>query len=69
MVPAAMERYAALHILLNNVGGSGVGPVVEVDEDVWCRALEINLKTRILTSKYTIPKMIGTGSCSIINIS
>ena len=46
-----------------------MGSVVEVEEDVWHRALEINLKTMMLTSKYAIPKMIEIGSGSIINIS
>jgi NAD(P)-dependent dehydrogenase (short-subunit alcohol dehydrogenase family) len=69
MVEAAAERYGALHILMNNVGIGARGTVVDVKEEDWDRVLEVNLKGMMLTSKYAIPKMIGSGGGSIINVS
>lgn len=69
MAEVAVERYGELHILFNNVGIVGPGSVTDMDEAVWDRVLDVNLKSMALTSKYTIPKMIETGGGSIINVS
>ena len=69
MAEVAVERYGALHILFNNVGIGGPGSVVDMDEAVWDRVLNVNLKSMALTSKYVIPKMVETGGGSIINVS
>ena len=70
MVDAAMERYGRLDILDNNVGISRRGTVVEVSEEDWDFVMAVNVKSIVLCSKYTIPRMIesGDGGC-IINIS
>lgn len=69
MVAAAVDRYGALDILLNNVGVGGSGTVVEVDEDAWDYAIKVNLKSVMLASKHAIPKMVAAGGGSIVNIS
>lgn len=69
MVEAAQERYGGLQILFNNVGIRGSGSVVDVKEEDWDRVLEVNLKSMMLTSKYTVPAMIQSGGGSIINVS
>jgi NAD(P)-dependent dehydrogenase (short-subunit alcohol dehydrogenase family) len=69
LVEAAITHYGALHILVNNVGITGAGSVVTVEEEVWDRTFEVNLKSMMLTSKYAIPKMIEAGGGSIINLS
>jgi NAD(P)-dependent dehydrogenase (short-subunit alcohol dehydrogenase family) len=69
MVAVAQERYGGLHILMNNVGILGFGTVVDVTEETWDRVFEVNLKSMMLTSKYAIPTMIGSGGGAIINIS
>ena len=69
MAEVAVERYGALHILFNNVGIAGPGSVTDMDEAVWDRVLDVNLKGMALTSKYVIPKMIEAGGGSIINVS
>ena len=69
MVDAAVERYGGLHILFNNAAINGRGTVVDMDEEVWDRVLEVNLKGMMLTSKYAIPRMIQDGGGSIINVS
>ena len=69
MVNAAVERYGALHILVNNVGTGGSGKVTQVEEVEWHRSLDINLMSAVLTSKYAVPAMTEAGSGSIIHVS
>ncbi len=69
MADAAVERYGEVNILFNNVGILGRGTVVDVDEDHWDQVLNVNLKSMVLTSKHTIPKMVEAGGGSIINVS
>ena len=66
---AAAERYGAVHILFNNVGITGPGSPTDVEESVWDNVLNVNLKSMMLTTKYTVPKMIDAGGGSIINMS
>ena len=69
MAAAAVERYGALHVLFNNVGIGGPGTPADVEEEVWDRVLDVNLKSMMLGTKYAVPKMIESGGGSIINIS
>ena len=69
LADAAVERYGALHVLFNNVGISGPGSPTTVEEEVWDRVLDVNLKSMMLTIKYVAPKMIESGGGSIINVS
>ena len=69
MVDATISRYGRLDILMNNVAVIKTGTVVDVDEDDWDIAMEVNLKGMMLTSKHSIPRMIETGGGSIINIA
>lgn len=69
LVEVCLERYGGLQILFNNVGAYGSGRVTEVEEAVWNRALDTNLKSAVLTSKYAVPKMAAVGGGSIIHVS
>tara|TARA_A100001037_G_C15153803_1_gene641783 strand:+ start:3508 stop:4311 length:804 start_codon:yes stop_codon:yes gene_type:complete len=65
----AVSEFGRIDILFNNVGISGPGSTTDVQEDVWDKVLDINLKSMMLTSKYVVPHMIQTDGGSIINIS
>ena len=69
MIETCVERYGGLHVLFNNVGGIGSGMVTEIEEEYLDRAIAVNLKSAILTSKHAIPAMIDSGGGSIINVS
>ena len=69
LVDAAVERYGTLHILYNNVGIDGRGDVVETDAEEWDRVMAVNLKSMMLTSKFSVPKMVEGGGGSIINMA
>jgi NAD(P)-dependent dehydrogenase (short-subunit alcohol dehydrogenase family) len=69
MVAAAAEAFGTLDILVNNIGLASLGTVVDLTEDAWDRALDINLRTAFLASKYAVPVMAAKGAGSIVNVS
>jgi NAD(P)-dependent dehydrogenase (short-subunit alcohol dehydrogenase family) len=69
MVATAVERYEKIDVLYNNVGMGGPGTVVSVSEELWDKAMTVNLKSVMWCCKYTIPRMIDAGGGSIINVS
>lgn len=60
-VKTALQKYGKLDILVNNVGISPTGSVVETKEEVWDRIIDTNLKGVFLGSKYAIPEMKNGG--------
>lgn len=68
-VDACLTRFGRIDILHNNVGIVVLGGPVELAEDDWDRALDVNLKSVYLTCKYVLPSMSEQRSGSIINIS
>ncbi|ROO85903.1 NAD(P)-dependent dehydrogenase (short-subunit alcohol dehydrogenase family) [Actinocorallia herbida] len=69
MVATAVERYGTVDILVNNIGRAALGTVVDTSEEDWDRAMDINLRTAFLASKYAVPVMAGQGSGSIVNVA
>lgn len=76
MVEAAVERYGALHVLVNNLGFGGRSSndgrsqgISGIDEDDWDRGFDLNLRSAMLASRNAIPAMINSGGGSIINVS
>ncbi len=69
MVDTTMERYGALNILHNNVGGRRGGRITEMDQAEWDECMTLNLTSTMLCCKYSIPKMLESGGGSIINVS
>jgi NAD(P)-dependent dehydrogenase (short-subunit alcohol dehydrogenase family) len=69
LMEVCLERYGALHVLFNNVGAYGSGKVTDVEDAIWNRALDTNLKSAVLTSKYAVPKIAASGGGSIIHVS
>jgi NAD(P)-dependent dehydrogenase (short-subunit alcohol dehydrogenase family) len=69
-VKATVEEYGQIDVLFNNAGIQGpVAPTARLSEDDWDLVLSTNLKSVFLTSKYTIPIMLGHGGGVIINTS
>jgi len=69
-VAAAVDRFEALHVLVNN---AAVFPrkatVVELDEAEWERALAVNIGGAFHMSKHAIPRIKASGGGSIIHIA
>ena len=70
MVQAIDERFGRLDILVNNVGMNIFTPSVsELDEGLWDKIIESNLKGPFLVSRYGVSLMKKDGGGKIINIS
>ncbi len=70
MVEAATRAFGRLDVLVNNVGiGGNDGGPVSLDEAVWQRIQDVNLKGTYLTCKHALPVMREQGSGAIVNIS
>ncbi|MBM4030139.1 MAG: SDR family oxidoreductase, partial [Planctomycetes bacterium] len=71
LVAAALDAYGRLDILYNNAGvfwADRDAPTAELEEHVWDRILDINLKSVYLCCKYALPELIRSRGC-IINVS
>jgi len=68
MVAAAVDAFGTVDILVNNIGLAALGTVVDLSEQDWDRAFDINLRTAFLTSKYVVPVMAAQGAGSIVNM-
>ena len=69
MVRAAVDAFGTVDILVNNVGLAQVGTVVDTTEEAWDRALDVNLRSAFLASKYAVPVMSAKGAGAIVNIA
>src|SRR5215469_999072 len=79
-VEAATSELGALHVLYNNAGlwfpargnyrpGITDAPSPLLEENIWERTINVNLKGTYLGCKYAIPEMRKRGAGSIINVS
>jgi NAD(P)-dependent dehydrogenase (short-subunit alcohol dehydrogenase family) len=68
-IDACIDRYGAIDILVNNVGGSAAGDPVTMSEEVWDAQLDLNLKTAFLACKHVLPVMERGQSGAIVNVS
>jgi NAD(P)-dependent dehydrogenase (short-subunit alcohol dehydrogenase family) len=66
-VREAVERFGALHTLVNNAGTHSDATVEGISEADWERVMGINLKGPFLMSRAALPALRGAGGGSIIN--
>ncbi len=75
MVAAVMERFGKIDILHNNAANTGAAQMtrdaalLEMEEEVWDAAFDINTRGTMLMTKHVIPHMIAGGGGSIVNTS
>lgn len=68
MIKATVDTYGRLDILFNNAGiPMSFTPIEEVQEDLWDRIMNINVKGIFLGCKYAVPIMKKQGGGGIIN--
>ena len=69
-VDAAVEAYGTVNVLFNNVGiqpPDSYVDAVELPEETWDKIINVNLKSRFLMAKYSIPHMRKAGGGVIIS--
>ena len=73
LIHAAATTYDAVDLLFNVGADMGTiridTDVVEIDFDVWDRAMAVNLRGYVAAMKYTIPRMLSRGGGAIVNMS
>lgn len=67
LVDAAGDR---IDVLVNNVGAAAVrtGGFLEVTDEDWAHAINLNLMAAVLTTRAALPHMLAAGRGSIVNI-
>ena len=70
LIEKCVEVYGRIDILINNVGiGEGDRSIVKLNEEMWDKIFNTNLKGMVFTCKYALPVMEKQGKGSIIHIS
>lgn len=70
MVKTVVDRFGALHNLVNCAGGyKAKSPTLDIGDDEWNFIVDSNLMGTFLTCRAAIPYMLDAGGGAIVNIS
>ena len=69
LVERTLERFGAIHILVNNAGVLRPTAVIEMEEEEWDWVVNVNLKGTYLCSRAVLPVMRRAGWGRIVNFS
>lgn len=69
LVKFVSKKHGRIDVLVNNVGMSEKGGPGDMEEDMWDRQVDVNLKSVYLVSKAVIPIMEKQGKGSIVNVA
>jgi NAD(P)-dependent dehydrogenase (short-subunit alcohol dehydrogenase family) len=70
-VGAALQAFGRIDVVYNNAALMDVrdAALTDLDEEVWTRVLNVNLKGPFLLCKHAIPRMLETGGGVVINVA
>jgi len=69
LVQAAAARFGRIDALICNSGGPPAGTFMDMDDDKWEAAVQLNLMSVIRLIRETVPHMLTAGGGRIVNIS
>lgn len=70
IVEAAVDAFGRIDVLHNNVGiGAGDGPPHRLDDDVYDRIMDVNLRAMWRTCRAAVPVLRASGHGAIVNVS
>lgn len=67
MTAATIEAFGRVDVVFANAGIAGSGNAMDLEEAVWDRVIDVDLKGVWLSSKYALRNMVARGSGTIIN--
>src|SRR4029450_7264314 len=65
----AVDHFATLDLLDNNVGIGSRGTVIDETEESWRHVMQVNVDSMFLMAKHAIPAMRRAGGGAIVNVS
>ena len=66
-VDQIVSKYGVIDVLCNNAAVNIPGEAVELDEELWDKTMDVNVKSQFLFLKHVVPIMKANGGGSIIN--
>ena len=69
IIQTAVDTMGGVDILLNNAGTIPRGTILETSDDMWFRALDVNLNAVFFLCRAVIPYMQEAGGGAIVNTS
>ena len=69
MTERAIKELGGIHILVNNAGTEGFGPLLDCTVENWDRVLAVNLRGTFICGKHAAKWMSENGGGKIVNIS
>ncbi|MBM4405523.1 MAG: SDR family oxidoreductase [Chloroflexi bacterium] len=71
LVNQAVKSFGAVHILFSNAGiyAQSDTRVMDLDDDVFARVIDVNLKGMFLSAKYALPHIVKSGGGAVVMTS
>jgi 3-oxoacyl-[acyl-carrier protein] reductase len=70
LVEEVVQRLGGLDVLVNNAGAMiKRTPIAEIDDDLYDRVLDTNIRSVVMTTKAALPHLKASGQGAIINMS
>jgi meso-butanediol dehydrogenase/(S,S)-butanediol dehydrogenase/diacetyl reductase len=68
LIAAAVDRFGAIDVLVNNAGVAGGGPLADVTDEDWARVMQVNVAGVFYAARAAMPHLSAAGG-SMINVS